>query len=611
MAELEYMQAQTSSENGVEMPKSEKEEVSLWHQRIGIAKKELSEWAERSGANRFCKEYKGDFGLTYQGRRKAINVPPINEVFSYVQSDIAATYNRDPYLSVNAKAGTVLSAKLQETWLNFKWRQLRIKEEMEMEMIDKDLVGYGWHKVGYAVQSEGSGDQLRINQRGVYSVKLDWRDVLWNLGARRPPDDCLWMAQRVVRPLDDIKERFPNAANMKGVQHPDIDKQDYEKSAYKDDIEVGIYYEIWDARKRMIRLVAEGVSDFYLEPPRPWPEYQMEFPFLKYWDFAVPGESRPMSAIAPWEPQILESMYILASAVNHTKRWNRQMIVNNMSLDEATLDRFEDGIDGAILTNAGTGDLDKNVKLLDFGALPTDFYAILDRLNVIKDSTHGQPAFERAGITKTNTRTIGELQLIKSGAKGRVDRKIDRLETHLENIGRHMLMHMKANFDLEETVTVTGDTPEEVIQALGDRFDPITRQVTFSEADIQGDVDVEVKAGSTLPLDKETKMQALEVVLNTLGAVQPQGVSPLLNAVITEFLDGFGIKSLEEAYKQEQELRAMDEEKKSQEGNAEELKSRSQAAKNAAQAQKISAETMKVEKKVFTDDDKEEGRAGE
>lgn len=564
----------------------------LWMDRVTVAKKSQEQWEDVSGAKRFEDEYNGKFdAVTFYGMKGQIPVPPINEVFAYVQADIAATNNRDPYISVNPKTGTVAEAKLLETALNQEWRTLRTKEELELEIVDKDLIGHGWHKVGMGIESEGEGDRLKIVKEGLYSMRVAWRDIVWNIGAQRPPKDCVWMAQRIVRPLMDVRRKYPNAAKLDGSPNPEVDTKTYQSALYKDDIKVAVLWEIWDSESKMIYLIAEGLEDKYLSDPKPWPEYLGEFPFLMYWDFITANKPRPMSAIAPWEPQILEKMVILASAVNHVKRWNRQMLVKQGVISPEALDKYERGDDGAIIEHSGSGEIDKHVKILDYGQLPADFYLIMDRLSGIENNVNGQPEFNRGGVTKTSTRTIGELELINQGAKGRVDRKIDRFETHMENIARHMLAHMKANYDVPMLVTVTGDTPEEVITALGNHYNPETRTVEFTPAEIQGEFDVDVKAGSTLPLDKMTKMRILETVMNTLGQVSSEGVSPLLNTIITELLDGFDIKSLEEAYRSEQEQEAEASQKEQQSLDAQEAKDRTQAAKNFANADKTMAET--------------------
>lgn len=569
---------------------TESKEVGLWHERISMAKRDQDRWADESGAKRFIKEYKGDYGIVFHGRNRKFPVPPINEVFAYVQSDIATTYNRDPYITVNAEAGSVRGAAFWEVILNYYWRVLKTKEELEYEILDKDLVGYGFHKVGYTADSIGDGENAKIESETIYSSYVSWRDVLWNVGSKRPPTDCIWMAQRVVKPINEIKKMFPSAKGMEGVPMPNVETETYKKTPYKDDIKVGVIWEIWDKEKMQVLLIAEGLKDRYLAPPRPWPEYKKDFPFRMYWDFAVPDSSRPMSAIAPWEPQILEEMIIMGSAINHAKRWNRQAFVKNGTIDENSLDKYERGDDGAIITYNGDS---ADIKFADFGQLPTDFYLLMDRLQSIKRNINGQPEFVRGGVTKTGTRTVGELQMMQKGATGRQDRKIDRLETHCENIARDLLGELKANFDFGSSVKITGDTPEHIIEALGDNFDPQTGTVTFTAEDIKGEYDVDVKAGSTLPMDKQNRMQIYETILTSVAQVVSRGpMSPFLNALIQGLLEDYDVKALQQAYEQEVQQVQKQQQEAAQSQNVEQEKIQAETAKRAAQAKQISVDTV-------------------
>jgi hypothetical protein len=582
---------ETTTQDEEPKPKVGPEAVKLWHERISIALKVAEEWARKEGPERITQEYLGKFDMFFNGLKRNIPVAPINEIYAYVQSDLSHTYNRDPYISVNPKSGTVLGARLWEVIINYYWRHLNLKDEVEIEIIDKDLTGSGFHKVGWNVESKGAEEELKIIQESLYSKRVDWKDIIWNLGAEKVPDDCLWMAQRIVKPLEVIKKKYKNAKTLKGVRPPELAKDAYDKSSYKDDISVAIIWEVWDKETRQVYLVAEGLRDKYLDKPKPWPEYMDDFPFLMYWDTYAPGKRRPMSPILPWEPQVHEKMIIMAATVNHAKRWNRQMLVKKGAISNNDLDKIERGDDGAIIDYTGSGDLDKNIKFIDWGSFPVDYVAVMDRLSAIERDTNGQPEFERGGVTKTATRTEGELQMIQAGAKGRQDRKIDRFETHLENIASQMMAHLKANFDFEETVRITGETPQDVLEALGDHLDQENGTVKFTPQDIEGDYEVEIKSGSTLPLNKETKQQILQLVLGVIAKVSGLPLPPTLRAIITEMLADYDIKSLEEAFKQEMQASDQVAAQKSQQGNAVDLKAKTQSIKNVMQSKKVGAET--------------------
>lgn len=609
MADLTYSETTpTPSATTVEeesKPQDDRQAVNRWHERISISKKNRDQICEMQGWRRFIDEYKGKFQLSLQGLKGTIPVPPVNDIYSFVQADIAVTSFRDPYITViprrgaDKNPGSLKGAALREAWVNYKWRILKTKSELELEIIDKDLVGHAWHKVGMTFQSEGSGDELKILNEGMYSMRLSWQDVFFNINSRRPPEDCQWMAQRIVRTLDDMKREFPQVASkLQGTKNPYITKDDYERATFKDDIEIGIMYEIWDARDRMIYLVAEGLSDEWLAQPKPWPDYQKEFPFLMYWDISVPDEPYPLSAIAPWEAQVLEKMVVLAQATNHVKRWNRQLLVNQGAIDTASLDKFERGDDGAVIEVTGQGNLNEKARFMDFGQLPTDFYAMLDRYDQIARTTNGQPEIDRGGVTKTQTRTVGELQLIKAGAKSRTDRKVDRFETHCENIARHMMMHFEGNFDsqIEEVVKVTGEPPEEIMAAFQDHFDPVTGTVTFTPQDIEGEYDVEVRAGSTLPPDKESRMHVLETVMTeVLPVISQAGINPLTEELMREFLSDYDMPGLEQAFDRLLQQQAENAAQEQQDQDMQKAKTASEAEKRVAQANQIDVETAITE----------------
>ena len=86
------------------MPKENNQDLGLdisverWHERIATAKKVHEDWVIKSGANRFVEEYNGDFSsskLRFVSLGKSISIPAINEVYSFVQTNLASMYGRD------------------------------------------------------------------------------------------------------------------------------------------------------------------------------------------------------------------------------------------------------------------------------------------------------------------------------------------------------------------------------------------------------------------------------------------------------------------------------------------------------------------------------------
>jgi hypothetical protein len=491
------------------------------------------------------------------------------------------------------KTGTVVGARILENSVNYYWRELKVKEEMEGELMDAVLAGNGWHKCGIGYKTIGSGETLKIEQENLYSNRISWRDMIWNIGSMNPPRDCIWMAQRIIRPTYMVKNKYgAKAAGLKGGPHPSVEDKRYKDLIYKDDLNYSVVYEIWDAEERQILTMADGY-DKWLKPPMEWEEYMDEFPFNRLYFSLVPDEPWAMPDILPWEPQILESIKLLAMLLNHVKRWNRMLLGRKGAVDKSNLDKMMRGVDGAYIeVNTASKPIGEIVQPLAYAQFQPEVYNLLNILDALKKNINGQPAFARGAPERTQTRTLGELQRMEAGARGRENKKLDRLETHIENIARHMIAYMKSNFDLPKTVQITGEMPENIIKAFGDKYDPVSQSITFTKEDIQGEYDVEVKAGSTLPMDKQTRLSLLEKVLGYAAKLMTVPMlPPFVEQIIVEMLRDIDIKSLEKAFEMQRQAAARRALGQSKKEMIDMEKTKAEADKRNAQAAQIRTET--------------------
>lgn len=575
------------------MADKESVQVQRWQDRISVSKK----WREQVAAENQWETYLDELKNKYDVILGNTVVPPIGEMFAYRDAMLANLFYKSPYIAVNAKKNSsIQSSYMIEAWINYMWRELKVKEEVEPQITDALFIGHGWNKVGRNVKTSGSGDQLRLVQDQIYANRVSWRDMFMNVGCQKPPRDNLWIAQRIYRPTEDVKKDYGKvAAKINGSPHPSADSQLRKNIIFKDDFNYTALYEIWSARDRQIFLVCDEVHNQFLEDPRPWPDYLDEYPFQFLAFHDIPDEAYPQSDVAPWEPQVKEKIKVFTMMLNHVKRWNRQMVMKQGTMTSSELDKFEKGIDGSILLAKTTGDVQSAFKMLDFGSLPPDIYIILDRLDQVIDRVRGQSQFMQGGVTKTSTRTQGELELIKGGADARTDRKQNRIERHCENIARHMIANLKNQFDVPMMAKITGNEPEEIIKAFQDqgRFDPVTGMITFTADDIKGEYDVTVKAGSTLPMDKETRDRVLDNVLQ-IGAQMAAAPSlqPFMAEVIKERLKDYDIKSLEVAFDQQMQQQAAAQDNQQAESDLQNQKTISEAKKRQAQADQINLDTV-------------------
>lgn len=569
--------------------------MKRWQDRLSVSRRWLDQTADQARWKTYQDELEGKYDVVLG----SIQVPPINEVFAYKDASLANLYYKDPYIAVNAKKdSTIASAYILEAGVNHLWGELKLKEDIELQITDAIIVGHGWNKVGNNTKTAGTGNNLQIVEDNIYANRVSWSDMLMNVGCKRPTRDNIWLSQRIYKPTEQVKEQYGSQAkSLKGSTYPSIDLKYMKNILYKEDFNYSTINEIHDFENRMIYTVCDELTDKYLEDPKPFPEWQTDGPYQFLSFHEIPDKAYPQSDIAAWEPQVLEKIKLFTMCLNFAKRWNRQMLMkkNSMSLQE--IDKYEKGIEGAILQAAvsGTQDIQTAFKMLDWGSMPPDFFILLDRLDALIDRIRGQSQFMQGGVTKTSTRTEGELNLIKAGADARTDRKQDRIETHCENIARQLMMQMKNNFDVEYVANITGKEPPEILSAFQKQgiYNPVSKTIKFSKKDIQGEFDVSIKMGSTLPLDKATRDKVLSHVYEmAIPLAQAPSVPPFIGEIVKEMLRDYEIKGLEAAFNQQEQATAAKEQAMSQTAQIDEGKTQAETAKRSAQAQQIQVDTL-------------------
>jgi len=571
----------------------EAQQVQKIQDRISVSRKWRTQVAEENRWETFLEELKGKYEVTL-GRTP---VPPIAEMFAYKDATLANLYYKDPYIAVNAKKdATIMSAYILEAGVNHLWKELKLKSDIELQITDALFVGHAWNKVGSNTKTSGSGDLLQIVEDSVYANRVSWRDMYMNIGCKNPPKDNIWIAQRIFRPTDDVKKDYPKVAKLiQGSSYPSADPSLMKRVLYKEDFNYTGIYEVWDAHERMIYTLADEVNTKFLEDPRPWPEWLDEYPFQMLSFHNIPDEPYPQSDVAPWEPQVREKIKLFTMMLNFAKRWNRQMLMKKGTMGVQELDKFEKGIEGAILQASTSGDLQTAIKMLDWGSMPPDFFLLVDRLDALIDRIRGQSAFMQGGTTKTSTRTEGELQLIKGGADARTDRKQDRIEAHCAAIASHLVMQMKNNFDVPYIAKITGKEPPEIIQAFQDQgiYDPQSKTIRFDKSMISGDYDVAIAAGSTLPLDRQTRDAKLKDVYQmSVPLASAQTIPPFLGVLVGELLKDYDIKALDVAFQQQLQSQTQSQQDQAMIQESAMAKTESETQKRKAQASNIEADTI-------------------
>lgn len=549
----------------------EKDEIHQWLNRIDHVERYRKGVADRYRWAKLIEEYRGNF----DGLQNAadIYVPSLNLIFAYVKSEIPSLYLRDPKIKVNPRKGSsILSAKILERALNYLWRTKRLKRENKKNVLDALLVGHSWFKTGYTGQfgtiEDGNGNTFEfVQSEDFFGYRVPYENITFNPDANDPPYDCTWIAHKVV--LSQPEAQKNKRWDLSGVQwFEGVDIEDPKKVTGVDDskrfdptVRRGVFYEVWNKNGGNKFIVSPGVPH-YIDKPGKWPYAMRGFPFsfLRLNDDPLCPYGIPDCYM--FEPQVMELMKIRAAAIDHIKRFSRQLLLAQGHMDPDTKDQFMQGVTGAVLEVRTDGKpLGDIVAPIPYPQLQTDVYAIEERIKEDMINVSGQSPTERGASQKTTTRTVRELIQIRKGAENRRSDKVDTVEDFIEDIAGNLVALLQQLADVPFFVAVTGENPEEMIHGIEGRpsaskSNAITTNngFTFTKEDIQGEFDFEVVAGSTTPLDQEQKIQTLVSALEMAPQVGAMPGGPVIQTLAAELADEFDLPPLRLAMVKEAEL---------------------------------------------------------
>lgn len=586
---------------------TEESEVRSWLRTIEATVQWRDGIGNKAGWKRFINEYKNNWDFLQSA--VSIPIVPLNLVFSYVKTEISRLYFRDPWITVNAKRKEDLTAaQIAEQIVNYIWGELKLKAQMKLALLETLLVGHSWIKLGYAaefgtVESQPKEEARKpgrpkkykevdtneyIKSESVFAYHVPYKDIVFDPSATYPcTHNARWMAHKVVKPYraicdSGIYEHTDELKPSVAIEDPNVpyDTPDSIKEGFGKDVRSVVLWEIYDLDNQKITTVSPGCPKKLRDIPIP--EYlDNGFPFVQFAFNPVPGDVYPMSDIAPSEGQIIELIKLVSIEINHLKRWNRQMIVDADTFTEQEMAKFKDANDGAIIMAQTTGAKDK-VFIPPYAPVQSDIYGVFNQVYQMYQMISGQTSQDQGGQGKTQTRTLGELRMSLQGSKSRSEEKVDVLEECIAEVARKLLRIVQKKYDLPKMARIVGPkaVQEKILKILPNRPsaqpnmpgapqqpqmpgqpapqmpqqqpNPVAPQAQMSDftfswnrQDIMGDMDVDVLAGSTVPMDRESQLQIMEKMIPLLVAAGIAPGTPAARAYAREFMRLAGIMSLE------------------------------------------------------------------
>jgi hypothetical protein len=551
-----------------------------WKSRITQLKTYYEEASKKLGWERFRNYFLGNY---LEALNLGANCPvvAINEVYAYVKTSVANLYIKDPYIAINAKKrGETAGARTKELAINYEWRQNDLKRQVKRNIGDAKLIGFSWIKVGYEAEIQTQSPQAvpqvpeqtqdtvqdtpsqvpqetneYIAQEGLWTTWIPQNKdngVYYDPDSIDPPYDSRYLVHYYKKPTAYLKDKYGKDIRGGYIKNKsDVPRVDETQTEYN------FVYEISDKESGYKLVMCDGCEEWLEEIP-PIKDgcigpYEMEgFPFVMlYFNPIICVEGKynfPMSDIAAIEPQILEKIKLRSMQLNHIKRFGRQLLAKKGSLSQEEMDKFLLGIDGAVIEAETQSNLGDVIQPINYAAIQSDMYAVENRVDMDRDKISGQSAMEQGGTTQSKSRTLGELKLMQSASDARSEEQVDMIETFCQQIAKKQLQLMKQFFDIPKYARITGEVPKAYLEELQKqgKYDGVS--IEYTKDDIQGEEDVEIVPGSTVPMNKENRMRA---ILEAARVGQAFGLTPTSSATMRmgqTYFSNLGIQSVEDAY---------------------------------------------------------------
>lgn len=508
---------------------------SEWEEKLNRAKKVRKDWKDK---------FKVDLALAYFDGQQNPGYPAeewitLNKVYSHLKTTLPSLYRTDPYFYVKLKrsyspnpleiAMWEQKGKTRQAMLNYLKGELDLKKKVRLAIQDAHFA-YGIIKTHYhadMVENPDYGQQMYgddyeelideetgeplmepemipTNERYCWT-RVHFDDFLWDEDAGPLEDTWSWVAQRVVKPLSEVKKdkRFnkkaidsiADAGETKGDEEKNRETRKkgndvagrgddafnnyHRKGEKKKDI---VYWEIYHINEKKWCCIAEG-AQIPLMDKEDLPPGIDKHPYSVL--IFTPRDDSPYPIPPLSQGLDAQKEYNLSRSrmLTHRKRFNRKYEVLMQALvDEAEASKLESGEDGTI------------IGVQQLGAIQPIKDAPLDQQNMIEMGYLNKDMTELFGGTADEARGIAGAD--SATQAGIMDKRLDVREgdsmslviDFVTDLAKKMDQLIQAHITRDEAVAVTGPEGEYWQMIREDDYEKINGEYEYS-----------VNVGSTLP----------------------------------------------------------------------------------------------------------------
>jgi len=534
-------------------------------------------WREDEGYDqtwrRMVDLYRGKhWPMTTLARRDLISV---NLAFSTINVIAPSVSVNHPKIVVRANNPAEQGqAAFIESIVNYMWRHHDYRKPFRRAVKDFLIVGHGWVKVGwrfveqermlseeerqfmfdeavveanvFASEAPGMAAELPSNSDIASGVPETGMTVVEDqpFVERISPfdmfvdpeatclDDMNWIAQRVIRPLEEAQRDKRYKAGVRkrltadaGV-NPMYSDSFRERRAWSDPEERVTIWEYYDVEANTMSVFAENSDEFLIDPVQM--PYAYGQPFVMLRNFDVPDFFYPIGELEPIESLQLELDKTRSQLMNDRKRYARKYLYHERSFGPEGREALESDDDGRLVPVVDENKpLSEVVVPMPQTSVSPEIYAYSQTIEEDINTVSGVSEYARGAMPEIR-RTATEASIIADAQNARAADKLATVELAIGFIGRRVIQLLQQFMTGEAVARIElGGSDAEFIE--------------YSREQILGEYDFQVEGGSTQPLNDTIRKQQAVSLMNALGPLIGTVVDPA--ALAMHVLEqGFDIK---------------------------------------------------------------------
>ena len=413
--------------------------------------------------------------------------------------------NNPKVICTPTRAGAQESARIRrnELVLQYFVRELQMKRQVDRALLDALLTPFGFMQHGYSAPDDKfqAGTGRELDSYSMARAGLPWikRRPFWDVRVDpladtfSPDGSASWVAFRDLLSMRQIKgsKRLSFPDDLKPTKSVDLFEKKRQRRSdttpeWYDLFEVWTLYE--KTEKKWFSL-SPGSSKFLMEPAE-WPIPWETLPF-SYLSFNEQADSNiPVPFPSLYESQQVELNKVRTIMSSLSKGQRRMLFYQRDSFIDADQKKLDAGELDLREVFAVQGSPRDAVYEVGLGGFSQELLLYDAKIKEDIREAIGLSQMDRA--QRVNVETAAESNAIQLGSATQAGRNEEKFEAFWRHILQTFRQELRYTLSSDVLVSVAGEKDAQSLSEDGS-FVAVTRE------DVQGDYDLDIRAGSTLP----------------------------------------------------------------------------------------------------------------